>query len=274
MKRILILIIGLLMLCGCTYDPTPSDDANKLEIFAFSIGKADAILIKAKDATIMIDTGENGDGKKLLSKLETCGVEKLDLLILTHFDKDHIGGADKIIKSMPIDRIVMPAYEKGSTKQFAELNDALLTTEAEISWLDADESANYGDLDVYFWVSPVPYDGKSDNNQSIIIKLVLNGKAYLFMGDAEEAELKSLIFSGKNLTCEVLKVPHHGVYNPQLPALMAVTMPSYAIICDSEKNPADQATVDALSFIDAQILETKDGDIHLIVAKNVIQKAE
>ena len=273
MKRVLLLLISLLLLVGCTYDPTESGDANKLEIFAFSVGKADAILIKSDDASILIDTGENGDGKRLLEKLNACGVEKLDLLILTHFDKDHIGGADKVIANLPIDRIVMPSYETES-KQLTELNDALSNTSAAITRLRADETTDYGALTVHLWVSPVPYDGKDDNNQSIVTKIVLDGKSYLFMGDAEEAELKALIFSGKNLTCEVLKVPHHGVYDAKLPALLAVTMPSYAIICDSEKNPAEDSTLNALAFLDAVVLQTKDGDVHLIAAGNVIQVAD
>ena len=273
MKRIFILFISLLLLCGCTYDPTESKDVKKLEIFAFSIGKADSILIKSDEACILIDAGENGDGKTIVKKLTECGVQKLDLLILTHFDKDHIGGADKLIADFPIDRIVLPSYDKDS-KQFSELNDALTETDAEAIWLTEDEIKEYGELSVHLWVSPVPFDGKSDNDQSIITKIVHNGKAYLFLGDAEEAELRALIFSGKNLTCEVLKLPHHGVYDPQLPALLAVTMPRFAIICDSKKNPAEQSTLDALAFLDTTVLETKDGDVHLIAAANVLKIAE
>ena len=210
----------------------------------------------------------------IVNRLADCGVEKLDLLILTHFDKDHIGGADKIIEEIPIDRIVMPAYEKEQTKQFQQLNDALSEASAEIVWLSEDESKEYGDLRVELWASPIAYDGKNDNDQSIVTKIVVDGKAYLFMGDAEEAELRALVFSGTNLTCEVLKIPHHGVYDPQLPVLLAVTMPDCAIICDSEKNPADAETISAIQFLDATILETKDGDVHLIVAEHVIKVAD
>ena len=273
MKRLLILCICLVLLAGCAYDPTESEDANKLEIIAFSIGKADSILVRAEDATVLIDTGENGDGQKILDRLTALGVEKLDLLILTHFDKDHIGGADTIVSDMPIDRIVMPAYEKES-KQFGELTDALAHTDAEITRQSQDETLTYGSLLLSIWVSPVPFDGKSDNDQSLITKVLYDGKAYLFMGDAEEAELKALIYSGKNLTCDVLKLPHHGVYDGQYPALMTVTMPSHVIICDSAKNPADEETMKTLSFFDAHILQTKDGDVHLIAAENVIKIIE
>jgi beta-lactamase superfamily II metal-dependent hydrolase len=94
------------------------------------------------------------------------------------------------------------------------------------------------------------------------------------MGDAVETELKKLIYSGKNLTCDVLKLPHHGVYDENLPALLTVTMPEIVIICDSTKNPADEDTLKALDFFDTTVLRTKDGDVHLIAAENVLKIAD
>ncbi len=94
------------------------------------------------------------------------------------------------------------------------------------------------------------------------------------MGDAEGEELKKLVYSGRNLTCDVLKLPHHGVYDDQLPALLTVTMPQYVIICDSEKNPAGSETMKTLAFFDTTVLQTKDGDIHLIAAQNVLKIAD
>lgn len=269
MKRLIILLAVLLLFAGCAYDPTTSEKTNKLDFYAFSVGKADALLVRTKDAAIMIDTGENGDGEKLVSRLNELGVEKLDLLILTHFDKDHIGGADTIIRKIKIDSIVLPSYEKES-KQFAQLLGALTESDAKVSYLTQDQSLKYGDLDVSIWVSPVRFDGNSDNDQSLITKILYDGKTYLFMGDAEEAELKELIFGTKNLTCDVLKLPHHGVYDEQLFALMTASMPSYVIICDSEKNPAAAETIQTISFYDPVILETKDGEIHLTAAEGVI----
>ena len=274
MKRILILLICLVLLLGCTYDPTEVPETKKLDLYAFSVGKADALLVRTNDAVVMIDTGEHGDGDDLLAHLAALGIEKIDLLILTHFDKDHIGGADTLIENVPIDRIILPSYEKETaSKQFSQLTDALDSASAEVSWLEADESLTYGELLLNVWVSPVPFDGKSDNEQSLITKILYDGRTYLFMGDAEKNELKKLIFSGKNLTCDVLKLPHHGVYDENFPALLTVTMPQYVIICDSVKNPADEDTRKALDFFDTAVLQTKDGDIHLIAAENVLKPA-
>ncbi len=273
MKRLLTILLILLLLLGCFNDPTEDKDAKKLDIYAFSIGKADALLVRTSDASIMIDAGEHGDGERLVERLRALGVGKLDLLILTHFDKDHIGGADTIIESIPVNRIVLPGYEKDS-KQYSQLLAALAQTDAEVSYLDQDLSLKYGELEMTIWTSPVPFDGKSDNEQSLITKILYQGKSYLFMGDAEGAELEKLVFGTRNLTCDVLKLPHHGVYDENTFALMAATMPSHVIICDSVKNPADAETLQAMELLDPVILQTKDGEVHLIISEGVIKIGE
>ena len=272
MKRLALLLAVLLLIAGCSYDPTTSEKTNKLVIYAFSVGKADALLVYSKDAAIMIDTGENGDGDKLVARLAELGVEKLDLLILTHFDKDHIGGADTIVREISIDRVVLPSYEKDS-KQYTQLLGALAQSDAKVTYLTEDLSEKYGDLELSIWVSPVPFDGKSDNDQSLITKILFNGTSCLFMGDAVSAELEKLIYGTKNLTCDIMKLPHHGVYDDQLFALMTAAMPSHVIICDSAKNPADAETIQTIGFYDPVILQTKDGEIHLTISEGVIRNS-
>lgn len=273
MKRLITILLLLLLTFGCACTPNEPEETKKLDIYAFSIGKADALLVRTENAAIMIDTGEHGDGEKLVARLAELGVEKLDLLILTHFDKDHIGGADTIIQEMPIDRIVLPSYGKES-KQYTELLAALTQTDAKTAYLDQDLSLSSGDLELTIWVSPVSYDGKSDNEQSLITKILYQGKSFLFMGDAEGKELEKLVFGTRNLTCDVLKLPHHGVYDDNTFALMTAAMPSYVIICDSEKNPAADETLQAMELYDPVILQTKDGDVHLTVSGGVIKTEE
>ena len=94
------------------------------------------------------------------------------------------------------------------------------------------------------------------------------------MGDAVGKELEKLIFGTRNLTCDVLKLPHHGVYDENTFALMTAAMPSYVIICDSVKNPADAETLQAMELFDPVILQTKDGDVHLVISEGVVKIEE
>lgn len=261
-RRLLLLLLAAFLLIGCNAPATEEESSQSggLSLDVFAVGKADAMLLRVDGHAVLIDTGENGDGDELADWLTERGVERLDLMILTHHDKDHIGGADAILERFSVDAVRMPAYESTS-KQYQQLAKALTATDTIVYRMDADATFSLGGADFIIWVSTVPYDGKNDNEQSLVTKVVYGGKTYLLMGDAEEAWLKALCFSSKNLTCDILKVPHHGVYDDSLFALLTLTMPSTAIITDSEKNPADARTLSLLNDFGVQTFRTAKGSI-------------
>lgn len=233
------------------------------------------MLLQFDDYTVMIDTGENGDGDRLVESLADAGVSKIDLMILTHHDKDHIGGADTILKHIPTAAVRMPSYEPNS-KQYQELIDALEQSGSEVMCMNEDAVFSLGSADFIIWSSPIEYSGSDndDNQQSLITKVIYHGKSFLFTGDAEKEWLKNLCFSARNLTCDVLKLPHHGVYDKNLPTLIALTLPEYVLITDSSKNPADSKTIDVLNTIGQNVFRTENGTIRLTITKGVISVAQ
>lgn len=265
MKRIV--KIGLYMLvlflllpqlaCKETEPEQPS-----LELTVFSCGKADCMLLQFDGHNVLIDTGENGDGEDIVKELVARNVKKLDLMLLTHHDKDHIGGADTILHNIPTDLVRMPDYTSDS-KQYGQLIEAIAATATPVIGMSKDEAFSIGSADFSIWTSTVPYNGKNDNEQSLVTKVLFGGKTLLFMGDAEEDWLKALCLGTKNLTCDVLKLPHHGVYDKNLAALFALTLPDYVLITDSVKNPAEQRTMDILNTFESKVFQTKDGSIVL-----------
>ena len=77
--------------------------AQGVTVTFYDMGKADAALITAEDGSrILIDAGTNKGGKKLAERFAEEGIERLDAMIITHFDKDHVGGADKILESVSV----------------------------------------------------------------------------------------------------------------------------------------------------------------------------
>ena len=249
------------MLCGCNNAEAP---VPSLTLTVFACGKADAMLLQFDDYTVMIDTGENGDGDELVESLSLAGVKNIDLMILTHHDKDHIGGADAILNHFPTATVRMPSYET-NTKQYLELIDALEESETEIVRMNKDAVFSLGSADFVMWVSPLEYNGKDgdDNEQSLVTKFIYQGKSFLFTGDAEKEWLKNLCFSSRNLTCDVLKLPHHGVYDKNIPTLLALTLPDYVLITDSAKNPADSKTIDILKTLGQHVFRTENGTIRM-----------
>lgn len=216
-----------------TPTPTPEivqanqeiQDGEKLQIWFLDVGQADSILIQNGDANMLIDAGNNEDGKKLVSYFQSLGIESFQYVIGTHAHEDHIGGMDDIIDNFDIDTFYMP--------------DAITTTATFESVLDSLEAKNIAfqtpSIDSIFKLGnatiDVLYVGTDDsdlNNTSIVLKLTYGNTSMLFMGDAEK-EVETII-EKKDISADVLKVGHHGSNTSSSKTFLEKVNPSYAII--------------------------------------------
>ena len=79
-----------------------------LKITILKVGKADAIVVQAGNETLVIDAGEDEDGEEVAKFLTDQGVHTVNTLIITHFDKDHVGGADTLVESLEVGQVFVP----------------------------------------------------------------------------------------------------------------------------------------------------------------------
>ena len=122
MKKGLILLAALMLLALSL----SSAGAQELRVDFYDMGKADSMLITAPNGTrILIDAGTNKGGKALVERFEKEGIDAIDTLIITHYDKDHVGGADKILEEIDVRQVIMPVYNKES-KQHTQFMEALV----------------------------------------------------------------------------------------------------------------------------------------------------
>ncbi len=259
MKTILSLLLCLGALLGCT----PSPDAG-MDIYTFSIGKADCSLLSFDGFNVLIDAGEEDDGDDILQELSERKVEKLDLVILTHFDRDHIGGFTAISDSLPIDQVVLPDYVRDSD-YYRAMEDAIAEHAIPAQRLSADAAFQLGRASFTVWTSTKDYNPEkgNDNQMSLVTAVSYDQIRLLFMADAEGGWLKDLCNKSYDLGCDIIKFPCHGKWQKNVPALLALSLPQYAIVTDSIKNPADEQTLEALETLDIMIQRTMDGNIHL-----------
>lgn len=259
MKTILSILLCLAVLTGCA----PSSESG-MDIYTFSIGKADCSLLSFDGLNVLIDAGEEDDGADIVKKLKALQVEKLDLVILTHFDKDHIGGFPAVSAAIPIERVILPDYVRDS-KQYEAMADALEKKSIPAERLTDDVSFQLGQASFLVWAASKEYDPEkgNDNQLSLVTSITYGQTRLLFMADAEGGWLKDLCYQGYELGCDVIKFPCHGKWQKNVPALLALSLPQYAIVTDSDKNPAAVETLDALGTLDITTLRTIDGDIHL-----------
>lgn len=275
MKWKLLAVLAALtgLLCGCAAPKTaettlapepPAPEEVSLHVFCFQAGKADAFLFWNEAGAVLIDAGESGFGKTILAKLQELGIDRLEALILTHFDKDHVGGAKKLLESLEIGTIYQSncpkdgsAYEKYiAAVEALDLQPVTVRAETGFALGQAEFRIDPPDQETY------PED--PSNNSSLIVTVHCGETKLLFTGDAENLRLAELLTRDPG-HCDLIKLPHHGSWYALLSAVLGVTTPEYAVITSSEEEPEDVQTVNLLETLGIQTLLTREGPIQIDV---------
>jgi beta-lactamase superfamily II metal-dependent hydrolase len=238
----------------------PPDPDSEITITAFKCGKADAFLLRTANHTVVIDTATEKKGDNFLELIDEQGIDTIDEIIITHFDKDHIGGADQIIRSKNVGKVYTTYLSKDSD-DITEYYKAL--KEKGYKDLIVKDVISFKEDGVVYTIYPpeaVNYKSSLSNNSSLAIKVQCADKTMLFTGDAEEERINELI-STDGLECDVLKMPHHGRFKKNLDEFLNRVNPKYAIITASKKDHEDAETVGLLDNKGVETYITRDGDI-------------
>lgn len=226
---------------------------DNLNILFLYVGQADSTLIKLKDKVMLIDAGNNEDGMNISNFLKSEGISKIDYLVGTHADEDHIGGLDDIVNELEIGKIFMPKIGEDA-KNYQNVVKAAKKKNLEI------ENPKIGDKftinDANCEIMSVQNEGDySDNNSSIVIQMNYGKTKYLFMGDAE----KEIENSRKWESVDVLKVGHHGSNTSSSESFLEQVKPHYAVIEVGKNNSyrlPNKYTISRIEKIGATILRT------------------
>ena len=276
-KRLLplVFIIALLLLSSCgTGTASSSSEEEKatptdihVTVDILKIGKADCFVINTGIELIMIDTGEEENLLAINSYMTANGYDKINKLIITHYDKDHVGGAYDIINRYGVDTVYESKYTK-NTSEYISYHSVISENNVNLLKLNSDTVFESGDCEIEINVPKAKkYSSDKDNNTSLVISLRVGDYSVLFMGDALGERISEII----NVNTEkydVIKLPHHGSYIENLKELLDATSPKYAIATDSKKNPTDDETLKALSSKDVRLYRTQNGGIKIEITND------
>ena len=255
-----------------------------LTITALPVGKADALILKTDSWAAMIDTGEERDGSYIRETLEAAGIDHLNLLLVTHFDKDHVGSAAELLETVGADQVLMPDYEGTRPEYVAFLSALEAHPETEVQRITGTETLEIPagsvntSLTIYAADDPAEIqdtDGEYDNDMSLVAKVTCGEKKFLFTGDIEKTRIAQMLDSGDDWKADWIKMPHHGRYQKKVEKLLEAVNPFYAVICDGEDQPAEEETLDALKKRQIKEWETADGTVVTITdGKNIKVRQE
>jgi competence protein ComEC len=210
-----------------------TDTKDRLEVHFIDVGQGDATLIKCDGHSLLIDAGDNYKGTTVQLYLKKQNVSKLDAVIWTHPDADHIGGADVITTKFEIGTVYMTSV-KSDTKTYEELVNAIKAKGYRTTVPVTGSSFELGSAKVTFLGPVNAYD--SDNNNSIVCMVQYGDTKFLFTGDAEEEAENDLVDKYKDLSADVYKVGHHGSKTASTEKLLDLVNPTYAVISCGEGN--------------------------------------
>ena len=222
-------------------------------------GKSDCALIYMDGLVILNDAADKDDYKAIAARLRADGVTRIDYLILSHYDKDHIGAAPRLIRKFEIGNVIRPAQIKDS-EEYAALVEAEQAKGVAVTIPEEDyviETEN-GQIRV----DPPDMDYGDSNNNSAITWLSYRGHRLLFLGDAKKARLEELLEQAEG-SVDFLKLPHHGDYNTALKALIKRLCPCWAVVTAASPDELEPELEEVLDKRGVVLYNAADGPVRI-----------
>ncbi len=273
-KKLTALLLGaitLLTAAGCTQSSGSQEPESGIPVTgdftvtALNVGKADALVLQTQNAVTVIDTGNKGDGKQIEKFLTNQGIDTIDNLIITHFDKDHVGGAARVINRMKVKNVYVPDYTSDSD-EYNSFIEKIGEMQTPLTAMAAKSQTEWQADDARFtlYAPQESFYGKDEENDYSLVLYVQHGSnKLLFTGDAENARQQE-IMDLKLGEVDFLKVPYHGNYMKTTEAFLDACNPKVAVVCCSEKENADPSTVETLQKRGIETYYTYQGNVTVV----------
>lgn len=276
--KLSIVLLLLLFLAGCAAapgQPLPSSTApvteapvtkppSYFEVHYLDVGQADATLIVCDGEYLLLDGGDTSDSSLLYAYLKNLGADRLRYVICSHVHRDHIGGLAGALNYASADTVFCPTREYDSD-EFRNLRKYLT---CPITVPSAGDVFSLGSAECS--ILAVNTQPDHPNNSSIVLKIRYGDTSFLFSADAEQAVEQFILDAGKDISCTVLKVPHHGSDTSLSDAWLSAARPQYAVISCGKDNayshPAP-STLEKLQGLGIPVYRT-DLHGHIILRSN------
>ena len=269
------------------------DDENAFSLHVIDMGQGDALLLSKDGKYALIDAGETMSPSERESReaifayLDSLGVKKLEFLLLTHQDYDHIGSALDVLKRYDVGVV----YDNGvehTSKTYENLMAYLVEEDVNYKVVrDGDKVTSPWPEVMIEVVSPpqdLIYSGKKAdvNENSIVLKVTYGSVSYLLTGDAEEKAEEYILSTKADIDADILKAGHHGSSSSSTKSFLAKVTPDVITISCGEDNDYGHPHIEPLenfakfttaekifrTDIDGDIVVTTDGTEYSVAVRN------
>ena len=270
-KRLILLVLFFLL---TIHYFVPYFDSNYLKVI--DVGQGDSSLIHYKHKNILIDTGgitsyyKNTNGivfnNTLNPLLKSLGIKRINYLILTHGDFDHMGEAINIVENYKVDKVIFNCGDYN----YLEKELIKVLEKKNIKYYTCINELNISNNKLYF-LQTIDFDDENDNSN--VIYTELNGYKFMFMGDASTKTEEEIIKEYDLPKIDVLKVGHHGSRTSSSKEFINTIKPKYSIISVGKDNKFKHPNKEVLDNLsNSKIYRTdRDGSIVIKVKNNELK---
>ncbi|MEK5331303.1 MBL fold metallo-hydrolase [Lysinibacillus sp. FSL W8-0992] len=262
MKKLLAVLLCIFVLAGCTSaletEKIPVAAGHEMRVHFFDVGQGDSILIESPNGkTMLVDGGVKGAGQQVVSYINELGIEKLDVVVATHPDADHIGGLIPVLNSIPIEQF----YDSGKVHTSQTFEEMLSLIDSNNIPYNVPKTGDSIALDDELDVKVLnANENASDNNDaSIVLKVTYGNISFLLTGDAGVALEKEML--QQNVKATVLKAGHHGSNTSSSQSFIQEVQPEVTILSygkDNKYGHPHAEVVERLQAIGSKIYATAE----------------
>ena len=261
-KKYKMIVILILMLLVNYLKPYFDDSAY---IYFFDVGQGDASLVITpyRKEVILIDTGGKNDfgkynnsynvSESIITFLKAQGIRKIDFMILTHGDYDHMGDSNYVINNITVKKVI---FNCGKYNRL-ELNLIDILEKKDILYDSCIKELSINDNKLLF-LNNDKYDNENDNSSVIYIKF--DSYKFLFTGDASVLVEKNIVEKYKICDIDVLKVGHHGSKTSSSKEFISCVKPNYSIISVGKNNRYGHPNDEVLNNLKDSVIYRTDID--------------
>lgn len=241
-----------------------SRTGNETRIVFCDVGQGNAAYIRTRNGLdIVVDTGPDKSVISCLGKYMPFYDRKIELMIITHPDSDHYGGATFLIKRYKVGQIIINDLNKTDSR-FVKFIADIKSLKIPVKGHFSGDKIDLRDGQIVFYWPPVDFMLKNDNDASLVLGYLQGNFSLLFTGDCM-AEVFNWLDYRDIGHVDIVVVPHHGSRNGLTEKFLRLAEPKVAVISVGKNNrfghPA-KTTLDLLEGKKIKIMRTdKNGDI-------------